>query len=201
MRAGVDGVNLHVRAYAINAPFSLTRHGLTPRPLLYGLLMFERTLGSDARLVRLHMAHARSLNLSAWAVRVRGGILHVLVLDKSNRTVRVDLRLPATGPATVQRLLAPSASATTGETLDGQRLGPDGTWVGARAHRDDHAWRGRLRADDAPAERGARRRAARAAVAAGLATHTPRPRTSVRHRATAHSGTTILAEQPGRGRV
>ena len=25
MRAGVDGVNLHVRAYAINAPFSLTR--------------------------------------------------------------------------------------------------------------------------------------------------------------------------------
>jgi Glycosyl hydrolase family 79 C-terminal beta domain len=132
MRAGVDGVNLHVRAYAINAPFSLTRQGLKPRPLLYGLLMFERTLGSDARLVRLHLSHARSLNLSAWAVRVRGGMLHVLVLDKSNRTVRVDLRLPATGPATVQRLLAPSASATTGETLDGQRLGPDGTWLGAR---------------------------------------------------------------------
>ncbi|MGH8860499.1 MAG: hypothetical protein ACRDVG_04565, partial [Jatrophihabitantaceae bacterium] len=36
MRAGVDGVNLHVRAYAINAPFSLTlRRGLQPRPLLY----------------------------------------------------------------------------------------------------------------------------------------------------------------------
>ena len=132
MRAGVDSVNLHVRAYAINAPFSLTRQGLKPRPLLYGLLMFERTLGSDARLVRLDVSHARSLNLSAWAVRVRGGILHVLVLDKSNRTVRVDLRLPATGPATVQRLLAPSASATTGETLDGQRLGPDGNWVGPR---------------------------------------------------------------------
>ncbi len=132
MRAGVDSVNLHVRAYAINAPFSLTRRGLTPRPLLYGLLMFERTLGPDARLVRLDMSHARSVNLSAWAVRVRGGILHVLVLDKSNRAVRVDLRLPATGPATVQRLLAPSASATAGETLDGQRLGPDATWVGAR---------------------------------------------------------------------
>ncbi len=201
MRAGVDGVNLHVRAYAINAPFSLTRHGLTPRPLLYGLLMFERTLGSDARLVRLHMAHARSLNVSAWAVRVGGGMLHVLVLDKSNRTVRVELRLPATGPATVQRLLAPSASATTGETLDGQRLGPDGTWVGAR-HIETIT-------------RGAggyvltmpRRSAALVgvqltpAVAAGLATHLPRPRTSVRHRATAHSGTTILAEQPGRGRV
>jgi hypothetical protein len=132
MRAGVNGVNLHVRAYAINAPFSLTRLGLTPRPLLYGLLMFERTLGADARLVRVHVAHARSLNLSAWAVRVRGGNLHVLVIDKSNRTVRIDLRLPASAPATVQRLLAPSASSTTGETLDGQRLGPDGTWIGAR---------------------------------------------------------------------
>jgi hypothetical protein len=132
MRAGVDGVNLHVRAYAINAPFSLNRYGLNPRPLLYGLIMFARTLGADARLVRLHMAHARSLNLSAWAVRVSGGMLHVLLIDKSNRAVRVALHLPATGPATVQRLLAPSASSTTGETLDGQRLGPDGTWIGTR---------------------------------------------------------------------
>jgi hypothetical protein len=132
MRAGVDAVNLHVRADAINAPFTLTRRGLTPRPLLYGLLMFERTLGPDARLVRLHLAHARSLNLSAWAVRVRGGNLHVLLVDKSNRNVRVDLHLPASAEATVQRLLAPSATSTTGETLEGQRLGPDGTWVGAR---------------------------------------------------------------------
>ena len=133
MRAGVDGVNLHVRAYSINAPFSLTRRrGLQPRPLLYGLIMFARTLGADARLVRLQMSHPRSLNLSAWAVRVRGDMLHVLLIDKSNRTVRVDLHLPATGPATVERLLAPSASSTTGETLAGQRLGPDGTWVGTR---------------------------------------------------------------------
>ena len=71
-----------------------------------------------------------SLNLSAWAVRVRGDMLHVLVIDKSNRTVRVDLHVSAIGPATVQRLLAPSASSTAGETLDGQRLGPDGTWIG-----------------------------------------------------------------------
>ncbi len=201
MRAGVDGVNLHARAYAINAPFSLTRQGLTPRPLLYGLLMFERTLGSDARLVRLHMSHARSLNLSAWAVRVGGGMLHVLVLDKSNRTVRVELRLPATGPATVQRLLAPSASATTGETLDGQRLGPDGTWVGAR--QIETITRGAGGYVLTMPRRSAALVGVRftPAVAAGLATHASRPRTNVRHRATAHSGTTILAEQPDRGRA
>ena len=46
MRAGVDGVNLHVRDYAINGPFSLNRYGLNPRPLLYGLVMFN---GRSAR--------------------------------------------------------------------------------------------------------------------------------------------------------
>ena len=57
----------------------------------------------------------------------------MLLIDKSSRTVRVDLHLPATGPATVQRLLAPSAYSRTGVTLNGQRLGPDGTWVGTRS--------------------------------------------------------------------
>jgi hypothetical protein len=201
MRAGVDGVNLHVRAYAINAPFSLNRYGLNPRPLLYGLIMFARTLGADARLVRLHMEHARSLNLSAWAVRVRGGILHVLLIDKSNRNVRVDLHLPATGPATVQRLVAPSASSTIGETLDGQRLGPDGNWIGARvtetitpgAHgyvvtvpRRSEALMGvRI----APAQTGV--------GAAGTAHHGAK---KVRHHAGAHPVPTLVADRTDRGR-
>ena len=201
MRAGVDAVNLHIRAYSINAPFSLTRRrGLEARPLLYGLIMFARTLGADARLVRLQMSHVRSVNLSAWAVRVRGDMLHVLVIDKSNRSVRVDLHLPATGPATVQRLLAPSASSTAGETLAGQRLGPDGTWIGARLTQTITA--------------GAhgyvltvpRRSAALVGVRIGpkvAAGATPthaitRHRTKVRHRTTAHPGTTVVAERPGR---
>ena len=130
MRAGVDGVNLHVRAYPSNTPFTMTRRGLQPRPLFYGLMMFVRTLGPDARLVRLHLTAPRSLNLSAWAVRVRGGQLHVLLIDKSGRSARVDLRLPATGPATVQRLLAPAARSRSGVTLDGQQLAADGRWTG-----------------------------------------------------------------------
>jgi hypothetical protein len=198
MRAGVDGVNLHVRAFSINAPFSLTRRrGLQPRPLLYGLITFARTLGADARLVRLQMSHPRSLNLSAWAVRVRGDMLHVLVIDKSNRTVRVDLHLPATGPATVQQLLAPSASSTTGETLDGQRLGPDGTWIGKRLTQTITAGAsGYLLTVP-------RRSAALVGVRIVAATSAPAPRTvrhrtKVRHRTAAHSGATIVAEQPGR---
>ena len=198
MRAGVDSVNLHVRAYAINAPFSLNRYGLNPRPLLYGLIMFARTLGADARLVRLHMAHAQSLNLSAWAVRVRGGMLHVLLIDKSNRTVRVALHLPATGPATVQRLLAPSASSTTGETLDGQRLGPDGTWIGTR-----------LTETVTPGAHGymltlPRRSEALVGVRIGPAVtnkrapRTDRHRTKVRHHAGAHPTATLVADRSER---
>ena len=204
MRAGVDGVNLHVRAYPINAPFTLTRRGLTPRPLLYGLIMFARALGADARLVRLQMSHPRSLNLSAWAVRVRGDMLHVLVIDKSNRTVRVDLHLPATGPAIVQRLLAPSASSTTGETLDGQRLGPNGTWIGKRLTQTitagAHGYVLTVPRRSA-ALVGVRIAPRATSVAAAAAPTHDRHRTRVRHRTTTHPGTTIIAEQPSRRRA
>lgn len=132
LRAGVDGANLHVRADAINAAFTLTRRGLRPRPLLYGLLLFERTMGPQARLVRLRLTAPGSLDVSAWAVRVRGGALHVLMLDKGNRAVRVNLHLPARGPATLQRLLAPSPYSRSGVTLDGQVLGADARWDGRR---------------------------------------------------------------------
>ena len=193
MRAGVDAVNLHVRDYAINAPFSLNRYGLNPRPLLYGLIMFERTVGAQARLLRLHLSAPRRLDLSAWAVRVRGDILHVLVIDKGNHNVQVDLHLPATGPATVQRLLAPSASSTSGETLDGQRIGPEGTWIGARQV-------GAIIAG----HQGyvltiAKRSAALVGVRLGPVQHRPaHHRTTVRHRGTHHAPATLVAERPDR---
>jgi hypothetical protein len=130
MRAGVDGANLHVRDDTINAPFTIDPGGLVPRPLLYGLLMFTRALGPQAQLVRLHMTAARSLNLSAWAVQVQGHILHVLLIDKGSRSVRVDLRLPATATGTVERLLAPSPYSRSDVTLNGQQLNYAGEWTG-----------------------------------------------------------------------
>ncbi len=132
LRAGIDGVNIHVRAYAINAPFVLGSRGLVARPLLYGMLMFARTLGADAHLLRLHTEAPASVHLKAWAVTLKGRILHVLLIDKGKRGARVALHLPATAPAHVERLLAPSVRATTGVTLAGQRLSPSGAWVGPR---------------------------------------------------------------------
>ncbi len=129
-RAGVDGVNIHVRAAAVNAPFALTPAGLAPRPLLYGLILFVRALGPHPRLVSVSASHPRSLNLGAWAVRVGTRTLHLVLIDKSRRPARVLLHVPADGPLTVRRLLAPSIDAQTGVTLAGQSLGADGRWHG-----------------------------------------------------------------------
>ncbi len=127
-RAGVDGVNFHIRANTINAPFALGRSGLTARPLLYGLILFARTLGPAAALAPVTLQAPGSPHLSAWAVRVRSSELHVLLVNQGRRSVTVTLHLPSTGPASLQRLIAPSAAATSQVTLDGQQLGRDATW-------------------------------------------------------------------------
>lgn len=128
--AGVDGANVHVRPYAVNPAFALTARGIAARPLLYGLILFVRTLGTDPKLVGLQISTRSRARLKAWAVRVKGGQLHVLLINKSTHPASVDLMLPARGPASVQRLLAPSVTAPYGETLDGQYLGPADTWQG-----------------------------------------------------------------------
>jgi hypothetical protein len=133
LRAGIDGLNIHVREYAINAPFTLTTRGLYARPLLYGMIAFARTLGPGARLLPVHLSEHPGLHLKAWAVGLRGHLLHVLLIDKGRRSISVRLRVPAGSPARVQRLLARSIGATTGTTLAGQRLSAAGTWAGHRA--------------------------------------------------------------------
>lgn len=130
LRAGVNGVNVHVRTGAINAAFTLSRSGLQARPLLYGLILFARMLGPNSQLVRVRL-HARpSLNLDAWATRVSGDSLNVLLIDKGSRPVSVSVRVPGHGPANVRRLLAPTAGSTSGVTFAGRRLGRDARWHG-----------------------------------------------------------------------
>ncbi|MBV8713337.1 MAG: hypothetical protein JOY56_16230, partial [Solirubrobacterales bacterium] len=54
-------------------------------------------------------------------------------IDKGNRTVRVRLHVPASGPASVERLLAPSPYSGAGAvTLNGQQLSYTGKWIGAK---------------------------------------------------------------------
>jgi hypothetical protein len=130
LHAGIDGVNLHVRADTINAPFAITGAGLEARPLLYGLLFFARALGPRARLLMPVTQARRSLNLEAYGVRTGANTLHVVLIDKGPRSIRVTLRLPATGDARVERLIAPAAASRAGVTLGGRWLSRAGRWQG-----------------------------------------------------------------------
>jgi hypothetical protein len=141
LRAGARSAAVHVRANAINMAFSLTRHGLVAFPLLYGLSLFSRTLGPNPKLVPLRLSARPSLRLKAWAVRVTGNIVHVLLLDKGTHAARVVLQLPGAGPATAQRLLARSARSTSGITLGGQHLNAQGRWAGRRGSEVIHPGR------------------------------------------------------------
>jgi hypothetical protein len=95
-------------------------------------MLFVRTLGPGARLVSLKPHIPPALHLKAWAVEVAGDQLHVLLINKGSRSVKASLSLPAGAPATLQRLLAPSPSATSRETLAGQSLDENGILSGAR---------------------------------------------------------------------
>jgi hypothetical protein len=140
--AGVEGVHLHARLRSINRPFSFTAGGLRTRPLLYGLIVFKRMLGPGARLVRIRLRSGRSLHLKVWAVResyspgygegtpAMRNPLKVLLINKGGRTARVTLHLPTRRRAFIQRLLAHSASSTSGVTLEGQRLNRQAEWQG-----------------------------------------------------------------------
>src|SRR5262249_14943973 len=130
--------------FAINAPFALYDRGLQARPLMYGLILFDRMLGPDARLLRVRVRASPALRLDAWAVHVRGRT-NVLLIDKATRRMRVYVRVPGRGAARAQRMRAPSARATSGVTLAGQRLSASGTWVGRRTfqqiQRGPHGYR------------------------------------------------------------
>lgn len=132
IRDGFVGINLHARHEAVNGPFTFDIHGFDARPLLYGLMTFVRTLGPRARLVTVQRSIPTSVPLKAWAVEVSGHQLHVLLINKGPRSETVSLRIPASRPATLQRLLAPSVSARSGVTLAGQSLDANGNWSGKR---------------------------------------------------------------------
>jgi len=131
-RAGVQAVHLHARQTTINDPFTFDGPRFVARPLLYGLILFARTLGPDARLVQMQIRSPSPEHLKVWAVKVGTHTLHILFINKGPQQLRVSLQLPATAPAKVERLLAPSPSSRFGVTLGGQRLNRDARWVGPR---------------------------------------------------------------------
>jgi hypothetical protein len=133
---GVDGVNLHTFAGLSNGLFDFTdtAGGWTGdvHPIYYGALLFARAAPAGSRL--LHVSLSGPPTLHGWATTGPGAARHVVLLnDSTTSTAHVAVRAPrgvlGTRPAQLQRLIAPSVSATQGVSLGGRSFG-DATTTG-----------------------------------------------------------------------
>ena len=125
-RHGVDGVNIHTAPTYPDRLFVLKRvkrrwQGVV-EPEYYGLLMFAQAAPAGSRLMEVSGA---SGSVRAWATRVPGGQIHVVLInDDTAHAQKLAVRVPgAGGSATLERLQAPSVLATHGITLGGQDFG------------------------------------------------------------------------------
>jgi len=125
-QVGVDGVNVHTWPGAVYNlfTFSETNTGWqgSVEPEYYGLLMFSQAAPAGSRLVK---ATSSNPAVRAWATRAADGTIRItLINDDTASAQRVAVELGGSnGAATVERLLAPSATATAGVTLAGQTFG------------------------------------------------------------------------------
>lgn len=133
--AGVDGVNLHTYPNSVNGLFDFRQSGgrwqAVVHPLYDGALMFARAAPPGSRL--LQIATGSQQQIRAWATLGTDRQVRVLLInDGLDAATHAVVRAPAgygSNPAMLQRLLAPSVSATGGVTLGGQQFGTTSTGV------------------------------------------------------------------------
>lgn len=143
--AGVTGVSWHIRPQMVNAPFRISDGQLQAMPELYGLALFAEITHGPATLFGATVTGAKQLALTAWAVR-RGHAENVLLINRGARPAEVSVPVHRDdGAAIVQRLTAPSVTASTGMRFAGREIGPSGTWQGeqveARVGAAGHVYR------------------------------------------------------------
>lgn len=123
VRVGVDGVNVHTLPHAAYEPFAFT---LTDgfwqaaiHPSYYGMLMFTQAAPPGSRLVST--INRVGSELKVWSTIGRDGRVRYVLINKGARQERMSLRISgSSSTATVERLIAPGPTATSGVTLGGQ---------------------------------------------------------------------------------
>jgi len=128
-RAGVDGVNIHTLNDVPYEPFAFADPGghwqASVKPMYYGLLAFSRAAPPGSRFLATGIRHSVP-GLRRWATRGPDGSVRLVLINVSPHhplVLAVRSPAPATGSATLQRLTAPSLTATSGVSLDGQSYG------------------------------------------------------------------------------
>ncbi|MDQ6778543.1 MAG: glycosyl hydrolase family 79 C-terminal domain-containing protein [Actinomycetota bacterium] len=128
-RVGVDGVNIQTAPGSWNELFGVDQVKGAWRaavyPAYYGLMMFAQAAPPGSSLLRVSGAPSPAVHV--WATRGPDGTVRVVLINDSTSGSRViTIRNPTqSATATLQRLQAPSAYATQGETLGGQSFGPE----------------------------------------------------------------------------
>lgn len=130
-QVGIDGVNIHTWRGSAGKLFAFSdtngQWSASVRPEYYGLLLFADAAPAGARLLPTTQTYGASIE--GWATLARDRRIRVLLINHSmTRSQRVVVHLPRPrGVAHVERLQAPSATATAGVTLGGQTFGPTTT--------------------------------------------------------------------------
>ncbi len=137
---GVDGVNLHTYPNSVNGLFDFqrtqARWQAVVHPLYYGALMFARAAPPGSRLLRISTGNQEQIR--AWATLGSDHQVRVLLINDSlgGGDTRAVVRAPTgygKNAATLERLSAPSASATGDITLGDRQFGTTTTGVLAPA--------------------------------------------------------------------
>jgi hypothetical protein len=128
-RLGVDGVNMHTLPRSSYELFEFTRRAgrwrAWVRPVYYGLQLFAQAAPPGARLLKAGGIRPR-MRVSVWATRARDGRLRVALVNESRfrgRLVAVKVPPATPGRVSIERMQAPSVSATGGVSLGGRSYG------------------------------------------------------------------------------
>ena len=126
-RVGVDGVNIHTFPRATYELFHFWRtqgrwQGFVS-PEYYGMLMFAQSAPLGSRLLTSFTGTGDTVN--AWATYTRDLTVRVVLINDHPYPQTVVLQAAGhPGPATLERMLAPSVHSVQGVTLGGQTFGP-----------------------------------------------------------------------------
>jgi uncharacterized protein (TIGR03437 family) len=125
---GAQGINLHGGGDSTGYTPIADSNGVVveARPEFYGVTLF--TLAGTGMLLETSI-NAGSLNVTAYAIKAVNGALSIIINNKEQtQSVNVVLQLPQAGPATLIEMTGPSLDATSGMTIQGSGIQPNGAF-------------------------------------------------------------------------
>jgi uncharacterized protein (TIGR03437 family) len=126
---GAQGINLHGGGNSTGYTPIADSAGVVvgARPEFYGVTLF--TLAGQGLLLQTTI-NAGGMNATAYAIQAANGALSIIINNKDVQTLNVTLQLPPSAQsAALMQMTGPALDATTGITIQGASIQPDGTFA------------------------------------------------------------------------